>query len=126
MTEWGVFLASILKRRDLSVRDFAEMVGESDHSNISKAMNGVPGTAGAAPRKPPLHKISEWATALGLEGEEWDRFIELAHLEHAQGITRTSLAKWRDRALDLTARLKASEEENAELRRQLEMRKRGS
>jgi len=68
-------------------------------------------------KPPPLEHVRAWGKALGLEGSELERFVELAELAHAPD----AVAK---RYLAMEARVKKAEAELDALIRDLRQKKR--
>ena len=68
-TSFGDYLDVLLEAREYSVRSFARHIGVSP-STVTNYKR----------RPPPADSIEGWADALGLRGEERDRFLELGWL----------------------------------------------
>jgi transcriptional regulator with XRE-family HTH domain len=81
ITEFGRYLEQLLVARSLSLRGFAERIGMSP-GWVSRVKHLT-----IAP-----DHIIPWADALGLRGEERDRFEVLAWLTHAPPFVRDHVA----------------------------------
>lgn len=60
-------LKDALQRAEMSTRDLADR-SDTSQSTISKCLNGA---------SPPLYALDIWARLLGLEGQDFDEFVEL-------------------------------------------------
>lgn len=79
---WGDYMQQLLDSRGLSHREFSKRCGYSQ-TMLSRAIKGSPIGQARCPAKPPLKHIEAWGDALHLNPEERERFMYLAHLEHA-------------------------------------------
>ncbi len=71
-TTFGDYLDQLLRKRGLSVRGFAKLVGV-DVGSVSSAKR----------KTVSQERMVAWANALALEGEERERFLDLGALTHA-------------------------------------------
>jgi len=83
-SQFGEFLAVIVRRQGMSMADFALRVGLSA-STLSRVRTGA--------RLPSDHQVAHWAEHLQLAGEERARFLELALLDRTPQEVRSRLAK---------------------------------
>jgi transcriptional regulator with XRE-family HTH domain len=74
MATFGSLLARHLAVAGLSQRAFA-VATRTPLSTVNAVIGGQ--------RKPPKRRLAAWASALGLEGAEWDAFIVNGFLCHA-------------------------------------------
>ena len=108
------WLKALVPKRFDSYRAFVR-VAEKGRSEggamgyLSKVLKGK--------KPPPLEHVRAWGKALGLEGSELERFVELAELAHAPD----AVAK---RYLAMEARVKKAEAELDALIRDLRQKKR--
>jgi len=83
-SDFGEFLAVIVRRQGMSMADFALRVGLSA-STLSRVRTGA--------RLPSDHQVAHWAEHLHLGTEERARFLELALLDRTPPEVRSRLAK---------------------------------
>jgi transcriptional regulator with XRE-family HTH domain len=72
-TAFGKCLMDAILRNGISQRSFAERVGAVG-PHVSQIVNGL--------RTPPLDRVAVWADALGITGQERQRFLDLAAIAH--------------------------------------------
>ena len=98
-TQFTTWLKSLLEANFKSHRAFIRAAerGRDENSGVAYLSKVLAGQ-----KPPPIDRVAEWAAALGLKGEERERFIELAELDHAP----EAVAK---RYLDQQARIKRLE-----------------
>jgi hypothetical protein len=71
---FGEALQAAIAAKGISVKSWAEKMIGSTHGQVFNVIAGR--------RTPPLDEVERWATKLGLEGRERQRFLDLAALAH--------------------------------------------
>jgi hypothetical protein len=74
LTLWGTLLRGILTRKNMTLRQFGELVGYA-FQGVHGAMSGT--------RRPPKKWVAPWADALHLPKKERAEFIRIGMLMHA-------------------------------------------
>lgn len=95
---FGTLVKERLKSQKISQRAFAT-VAKMSQANLNKVLNGTHG----APPPPTGAMLQLWAGALGLVGDERQRFMDLAALAHLPPEVRGKFEHWYDEHQKLRA-----------------------
>lgn len=82
MSALGYMIREAMDRLDITQEQLAERLGVQQ-SFVSKVIRAAPQTKTGTPHKVPVEDAGRWADALGLQGDERARFVELVWFSHS-------------------------------------------